>query len=133
MADKPAKKRLVKNPETFRERALKSSLEDDKPKRSHKIRQASSKAAAPIARTSSQLSNVPIFKPIRWLFKLIGKIFLPKYIRNSWKELKQVTWLSWRQSIRLTYAVIVFSIIFGIVVAGVDYVLDKFFREFLLR
>lgn len=132
MADKPGKKRLVKNPETFRERAQKASQEEDKPDRNAKLKQARSTAAAPLRRTSSKLGQVPALKPFRWFFGLLGKVLVPKYVRNSWQELKQVNWPNWHTSRRLTFAVLVFAVIFGLTVAGVDYVLDKIFREFLL-
>jgi preprotein translocase subunit SecE len=58
---------------------------------------------------------------------------VPPYFRNSWKELTQVTWPDRRQTRRLTFAVILFSVIFGTIVAGVDFGLDKLFRTFILN
>jgi preprotein translocase SecE subunit len=124
MADnKPAKaktKRLVKDPETFRERALKASEDSGKPARSAGIKQAGGKIASPVAF---------LFKPLR----AIGRVIFPAYFRNSWQELRLVTWPTWKQSRQLTFAVLVFAVIFGAIIALVDYGLDKVFRNILLK
>lgn len=79
-----------------------------------------------------------IWKPFKSLgrfrvVRLLGRILLPRYFRNSWKELRQVDWPSRRQSWRLTYAVVVFSLLFGFIVAGVDFGLDKLFKELITK
>jgi preprotein translocase SecE subunit len=127
MADKqPAKaNRRVKNPETFRERAVKASQTTDKPKRRSWFGRALKAIFAPIGALFNWLGK---FRP----FRIIGKILVPPYFRNSWKELKQVTWPSWKQSRQLTFAVIIFAVIFGAIIAVVDYGLDKLFRQILL-
>jgi preprotein translocase subunit SecE len=138
MADKPTdkktKKRLVKNPETFRERAVKAN--SDKPKRRVVITGAgkySSKAFSPIGNASKKFASLPAVKPFKKPARILGKIILPVYFRNSWKELKLVTWPGWRQSRRLTYAVLVFAIAFGTVIATVDWGLSKLFKNILLK
>ncbi|QQS70139.1 preprotein translocase subunit SecE [Candidatus Saccharibacteria bacterium] len=55
------------------------------------------------------------------------------YIRASWKELRGVTWPTFRDSVRLTTAVIIFSILFGLMIAVVDYGLDKVFKELFVK
>lgn len=123
------KKRRVKNPETFRERALKANESAGAP--SKKARRGRlSKGLAAVGRGLSG------FRPLRPLFKvlgLIGKVIIPPYVRNSWKELKLVTWPSWKESRRLTYAVLIFAVAFGAVIALVDYGLDKVFKHILLK
>lgn len=70
-----------------------------------------------------------IFKPIRWVFKRI----IPTYFKESWKELKLVTWPSTRDTFRLTFVVLLFSLVFGGLIAGVDYGLDKLFKALILN
>jgi preprotein translocase SecE subunit len=75
---------------------------------------------------------------IRWFFRLkairfIGRILGFGYIRGSWQELKQVTWPTKREGRRLTTAVIIFSVIFGAMIALVDFGLDKLFKQILLK
>jgi preprotein translocase subunit SecE len=118
--DKPSKpraKRLVKNPETFRERALKANEAEAKPGRTSAAKRATGKFASPAA------------KPL----KKAGRVILPAYFRNSWQELKKVTWPDWTQSRKLTSAVLIFAILFGVMIAGVDWVLDKIFRNLILK
>jgi len=132
--DKPAKptkaKRVVKDPETFRERVLKATEESGKPKRATKVRSTSGKVVKPVARPVGKAAG-KVFgsKP----FRLVGKILVPAYFRSSWRELRLVTWPTWKESRALTFAVLVFATVFGIVVAVVDYGLDKIFRDILLK
>jgi len=75
---------------------------------------------------------------IRWFFRLrvirfFGRILGFSFAAGSVEELKRVTWPTRRESIRLTYAVIAFSVIFATVLAGVDYGLDKIFKHLLLK
>lgn len=67
------------------------------------------------------------------VMRVIGRILLPRYFRNSWKELRQVTWPTFKQSRQLTGAVILFAVIFGVVVALLDFGLDKVFKQVLLK
>jgi len=130
--DQSAKKakRRVKNPETFRERAVKATETSDKPKRSAGLKQASGRITSPILGPIARiLRKVFSLRP----FRLIGKILLPVYIRRSWHELRLVTWPSWKESRRLTFAVLIFAVIFGASIALVDYGLDVLFKHILLK
>ena len=131
------KKRIVKNPETFRERAIKATEAADKSTSPAKLRRATGKLTAPVRNSAKgTLRRVSAFKPLRPLAKplrLIGKLIFPVYFRKSWQELRLVTWPSWKESRRLTFAVLVFAVIFGAVIATVDYGLDKLFKDILLK
>ena len=75
---------------------------------------------------------------LRWFSRLrfvrfVGKMLGFKYIKDSWGELKLVTWPSFKESRRLTTAVIIFSVVFGLLIAIVDYGLDKLFKEVILN
>src|SRR6185312_1522683 len=101
MADKPdkpaSKKRRVKNPETFRERAQKASEAESQPKSAARIKRAGSQASGPIRRNVSQLYNSKPLAPLRKVLRVVGRIIFPKYFRQSWQELKLVTWPSWSE------------------------------------
>lgn len=119
------KKRLVRNPDSFRERAQKAIEQKDRPVKSSRLRRAGGVAQRSLA-----------WKALGPPLRLTGKVLrfiTPKYFRNSWRELKLVTWPSWKQSRQLTYAVLVFAIVFGASIALVDYGLDKVFRNILLK
>lgn len=139
MADEQSgkSKRRVKNPETFRERAVKAAEEVDKPKKTKRLGQAVNKPIKatfkPIGTFFTKLGKSKIFKPFRKPARFVGKILVPVYLRNSWQELKLVTWPSWKQSRQLTSAVLIFAFVFGVIIAVVDYGLDKLFRSILLK
>ncbi|HVV67252.1 MAG TPA: preprotein translocase subunit SecE [Candidatus Saccharimonadales bacterium] len=137
MADTPAKKRRVKNPETFRERALKAADSGKKPKPASRLRSVGKKATAPVTgpvrQTVSKLYNSAPLKPVRIVLRFLDKVLFLSYFRKSWQELKLVTWPNWKESQRLTFAVLVFAIVFGAAIAGVDWGLDKVFKQILLK
>lgn len=68
-------------------------------------------------------------KPIRFIAKWTGL----QYIIDSWSELRGVTWPTFRESVRLTMAVVIFSVVFGAVIAVIDFFLDKVFKQILLN
>ncbi len=131
------KKRLVKNPETFRERAVKAVEASDKPRRRHRIWNGFKRVLrpifSPIARGIRALFRHQPFKFIARVSRWIGLVLVPPYFRKSWHELRKVTWPNWKQSRQLTFAVLVFAVVFGAMVAIVDYGLDKLFRAVLLK
>jgi preprotein translocase SecE subunit len=73
------------------------------------------------------------WKPFKFVGHWVGLLFWPPYFRRSFGELRMVTWTNWRQTWRLTFAVLGFAAVFGLVIAGVDYGLDKLFKEVLLK
>ncbi|MBI4034729.1 preprotein translocase subunit SecE [Candidatus Saccharibacteria bacterium] len=67
----------------------------------------------------------PLLKVLRWL--------APRYFVNAWREVRQVTWPNRRETWRLTLAVFVFATIFGFAIFGVDKVLERIFKETVLK
>jgi len=130
-------KRRVKNPETFRERALKATESAGKPKTTGPFKRALSAVFKPIGRGLKTFFTLPPFRfllrVLRPVGKILGKIFFVSHLKSSWAELRLVTWPGWRQSYQLTFAVLIFAIVFGAAIAGVDYVFDKAFRHILLK
>lgn len=120
------KRRLVKKAESVREKAEKVAESNKQPRRLHTTKR---RAAVPFRIAGNTFAKLGKFK----VFRIIGLILVPPYFRNSWKELRQVTWTKRRESFRLTFAVIVFAVVFGIAVAILDYGLDKVFKELLLK
>ena len=58
--------------------------------------------------------------------------FIFNYLKGARRELKKVTWTSRREAIKLTFAVIVFTLVFVIFTAIIDYGLDKAFEKIIL-
>ncbi|HEX8762654.1 MAG TPA: preprotein translocase subunit SecE, partial [Candidatus Saccharimonadales bacterium] len=84
---------------------------------------------APFRAAGKGVRKLGKFKP----FRIIGLILVPPYFRNSWKELRQVTWPTFPVSLRLTFAVIIFAVVFGLFVALLDFGLGKLFKQVLLK
>lgn len=72
-------------------------------------------------------------RPIRFIGRVLRKIFLIDYFKDAWKELKLVTWPGRRETRQLTFAVIVFAFVFGLVITIIDYGLDKIFKKVILQ
>jgi len=127
VAEEPqSKKRLVKKAETVREKAEKATEDSKQPRR---LQTTKRRASAPFRVAGQGGKKLGKFKP----FRILGFILVPPYFRNSWKELKQVAWPSLRISLRLSFAVIVFALVFGCLIALLDFGLDKIFKQVLLK
>ena len=123
-------RRLRQAPQTMRERAASAQKPQTKPNR---VRKAAHAAGTPFRAVRRTLARLPIWKPFGVIGRFLGRILLPRYVRNSFKELRMVTWPTRRQTLQLTTAVILFSVIFGVVVALFDFGLDKLFKQVILR
>lgn len=133
---KSAKKRQLKKTETVRERAERGVSTE--PKRRH-VKKAASKLGQPfrllwnavrfVARPFAFLLIPFKTKPARFIGRILASILLFKFFRESWAELRQVKWPTARETVRLTLAVFIFSLVFGAIIAVTDYGLDKVFRK----
>ena len=133
---KPAKKRQLKKVETVRQRAQRAGTTSAKTSRA---KSATSKIGRPFKAIGRVLAKVfrPFafvlkpFKtrPARFIGRVLASVLLLKFIRSSWKEVRQVEWPDMRTTLRLTVAVYVFAILFGTLIAVTDYGLDKIFRK----
>lgn len=129
--DKPAKApRRIRPVETVREKATKAEQASGKPSR---IGQLFHGFTWPLRMIGRGIAKVGRFLGRFAVFRVIGRILLPRYFRNSWRELRLVTWPTRRESRQLTTAVVLFATIFGALVAIVDYGLDKIFKQVLLK
>lgn len=102
---------------------------------------------ADAVRLKAQIPSVTSVRRVRWprldIFGVVGRILgiilrplrwlAPRYFKNAWQELKQVTWPTRRETWRLTLAVFIFAIIFGLLIAGVDWILDQIFKKVILK
>jgi preprotein translocase subunit SecE len=55
---------------------------------------------------------------------------LMTYFRNTWAEIKKVTWPDWETTRNLTVLVIVMAVFLGVLLGGIDFVLLKIFEAF---
>jgi preprotein translocase SecE subunit len=134
-----AKKRQIRKPRvrkapTLREQAEIARSKTEKDQKAGKIRRASSKLSGSLRKT--RITRNPLVKLIARVGRAIKKALrwiTPNYFINSWREVRQVTWPSRRETWRLTVAVFIFAVIFGALVAGVDKVLDVIFKKIVLK
>lgn len=138
---KSAKKATAKKPtQTVRERSSQQS--EAKPKKRVVQRTATgiSKPFKAIGRFIAKIARPFRFllwpfktKPLRFIGRVLYKILFIGYFKNSWKELREVTWPGRKETWQLTFAVFVFAIVFGLLVTVIDLGLVKLFRDVLLK
>lgn len=148
MADKeqPKQKRRLRAPsETVRQKATKaqeSSAATSKRGRTRSVVRGFFMPIRLVGRGLAWLAHRPPLKQLghglRWFFsrrpvRFLGKMLGIGFMRNSLKEVKLVTWPTWKMSLRLTGAVIIFSVIFGGLIALVDLGLNDLFKHIILK
>lgn len=125
--EKPSKRRIIREAETLREKADKRQAPEAIKKRGI-VGWAFYYITWPLRFVGRQIAKLERFK----VFRIIGYVLVPPYLRNSWGELKQVTWPGRKETFQLTLAVLAFAVIFGILVTTVDYGLEKVFKRIIL-
>lgn len=136
MADKEptktTKRRLRAPSQTVREQAEKAQADADKPVRTRRLKAAAASTRKPFGK-AARLFNYQPFKTIALIGKIIGRILVPKFVRNAFRELRLVTWPDRKKTRQLTFAVLAFAIVFGVIITVVDYGLDKLFKSLILK
>ncbi len=127
----------IRKTETIRERnekvASKLEAKANKPPKRSRFKKFFAAIAKPF-RLPARIISAPFrTRPMRIIGRVLGRIFWPKYFRNSWNEVRQVTWPDRRTTWKLTFAVIIFAVIFGLAAAGTDWVLDKIIKRIVFR
>ncbi len=144
MADAKAKKKtpakVLKQKETVRERADKATNAGPKKRRLQTGAKNASKPFRIIGRFIAKILRPLGFvlkpfktRPARFVGRVLASVLLFRFFRDAWKELRQVIWPDRRTTVRLTFAVFAFALIFGIVIALVDFGLDKLFKKVFLN
>ena len=125
--------RVRRSAPTVRERQEAAAAKKDKPK-PQRARWAAAKTARPFKKL--RLGQRAPFKVLGKILSPVMRVLgwlAPKYLINSWREVRQVIWPSRRETWRLTLAVFIFAIVFGALVAGVDKGLDEIFKKVVLK
>ncbi len=132
MANSPkaSKRRVIKRSPSVREKAVSQSA-NPKPKR-RVLHSTAGQLSRPIRRLAP-IAKPFKAKPLRFTARVIGFILWPPFFRGAWNELRQVTWPNRNETWRLTAAVFVFALIFGLLIAITDYGLDNLFRKVILK
>lgn len=129
------KKKAIRKTESIRERAAKSSRL--RAGRIRRLKGGAGRLRIPVKRVwqagHKPYHAIPQKETGFWGFMTKTRRFTPMYLINSWRELKQVTWPDRRTTWKLVLAVFIFAVFFGLVIALVDFGLDKIFKQLLLR
>jgi preprotein translocase subunit SecE len=132
--DQPAKKRRIRKvAPTVRQQA--AAAAEPKREKRRRIKKVTGKASRPI-RAAYHFGKKEVYLPMpdnkigRFLNK--RRSFIPRYFKESWQELRKVTWPNRKETTKLTLAVFTFAIVFGLLVAIVDFGLDRLFRKIFL-
>lgn len=135
MAETQPKKtpRIRKGPETIRQRAEKSEAKRNRAPRLKKL----SIAKKPFKKVSElgKKEYHPIkFKEGSKSHKILGRKvrLFPRYFSESWKELRQVSWPTRKEVIKLTFAVFIFALIFAAFVRAADFVFEEVIKKVVL-
>jgi preprotein translocase subunit SecE len=131
--DQPAKKRRIrKAPQTVRQQAAAVSAEKPKKRRIRKITSKGVGKLKTVHRFGQKEYYLPL--PDNRIGNFLNKrrSFIPRYFKDSWVELKKVTWPNRKETTKLTIAVFTFAITFGLLVAVVDFGLDRLFKQIFL-
>lgn len=121
-----APKRRLRTQPTLREKTERAS--DARGKSSSNVRRKLASPFRTVGRAFAKVWRSKALAPLRF----IGRIIVPRYFRNAFAELKLVQWPKAGLVWRLTGAVLVFGIVMGLAVAGLDWAFEKLFREVLL-
>jgi preprotein translocase SecE subunit len=132
MAEPAKKKRLLKKTETVRERSSKP-VKEVKPRRLHAAKTQVARPLSHVARVGRKEYYLPM--PDNKFGRFLNKrrSIIPRFIKESVSELRQVTWPTRSMTIHLTIAVFLFAFFFGLVVAATDYGLDKLFKQLIIK
>lgn len=95
-----------------------------------KISKAGSQVKTFLGRITAPLRKTKVWKFLR---KTILRSPFGGYFVASWGELRKVTWPSRRTSLKLTLVVLVFSVVFSLFTASLDYGFEKLAQQIFLK
>lgn len=111
--------------------------EETSGRKPRRFKAATGKISRPLRRAASHSKREfhPVKLPDNRAGRILGKRvnLVPKFFREAWSEITQVTWPTGREMVRLTIAVFIFSVILTAIVAVLDLGLDKLFREIIVQ
>ena len=133
MAEKQPRVRKVETIRDRNEKATAKAQANASKVKKRPVRRVLSAIGKPLKKPALLAARPFKVRPVRFVFRWIGRILFPHYFRNSYKELRQVKWPGRRETWKLTFAVLIFATVFGALVAITDLGLDKIIRRIVLR
>lgn len=125
------KKRVIKSPETVREKTKRAQTEP-KPRRVRQTVNRAGRTLKSASDTGRREYHVPL--PDNKLGRFLSKRFhfVPRFLKNAWLEVREVEWPNRHETTRLSIAVFIFAIIFGTSIWVVDLGLERVFKAIIL-
>lgn len=130
---KVRKPRIRKAPVTVREKAEQERIKTEKVSSKQKVATGAKHKAKKAGAFLGKEYYMPMPDNRVGRFMNKRRSFIPKYFRDSWAELKLVTWPGRLETWRLTFAVFIFAILFGIFIGVIDKGLDTLFKDIILE
>ena len=96
------------------------------------IRQIKPEKKSPKTNQTANTKNSGLSSKLLSPLKVFS-FLIPSYFKNSFRELKQVTWPGRKETLKLTFAVFMFAIVFGLIITVTDYGLDVVFKKVLIK
>lgn len=134
------KRQLKQAPVSVREKASKAANSSRKPRKVKRAKSALARPFRAIFRLMGRILRPFRFvlrpfktRPARAIGRFLASVLLLRYVRNSWKELRQVTWPDARTTAKLTFAVFVFALFLTGVISAVDHVLGEIFEKVIIN
>ncbi len=129
----PKKVPRVRKKPSFREQANKARVSAGKTGRLRKTARGIKRPFTVISNQGKKEYYLPMpdNKVGRFLNKRRG--IIPVYFKEAWAELRRVTWPTRKETWKLTFAVFIFAVVFGLLISVTDYGLDKLFKKVILK
>jgi preprotein translocase SecE subunit len=123
------KKSTIRRPVRKKEQTVRERAKANSTSKNRRVRTTAGRISAPIKKINPLKGKR--YKGIYIRGRRIR--IIPRFLVNSWNELRQVTWPDWRTTWRLTLAVFIFAVIFAVVIGVLDYVIGKIFKEVIIK
>lgn len=125
---------------SVRDKATTAAQKTSKPRKLHKARSAAWKPFKAVFAFLGRVLRPFRFllapfrtRPARAMGRFLASVLLLRYFRESWKELRQVEWPNARTTAKLTLAVFLFAIVFGLFVSLVDYIIGLGVEKLIIK
>lgn len=138
------KKNTSKSTKSANSNVTRVKAKDSSPKKTKTPKVAAKKTTVKATSVTTKKSKKKLPKfiaaPLSIIGKIIGFILKPvskplgklgKYLKSSWQELKLVRWTTRRETWKMTGSVIVFTIAFFALIAGLDIFFNWVFKLIL--
>ena len=95
-----------------------------------RLKKVGSKVKSFFGKLTAPARNTRVWKFLR---RTILRSPFKGYFASSWRELKKVQWPDRKTSWKLTFTVIMFSVVFAVITTSLDYFFEKVAKQIFLK